>query len=205
MRALRKTIKKYEENLIWALEADLGKSEEEAYYTEISMVYDEINTAIKHLPRWAEISPVKGGGLAQYPGHLASYTEPLGLVLIIVPWNYPCPVAYTHLVEEVLIVPKRAITTEGDKNYVTVKQEDGTGLKQEVTLGFTDGSSYEVVSGLEEGDIVLIESQVNRSADSNTAQSAQNGLIGTMPEGETMSDTVSYTHLDVYKRQPPAC
>lgn len=91
-------------------------------------------------------------------------------------------------VEDVLIVPKRAITTEGDKNYVTVKQEDGTGLKQEVTLGFTDGSSYEVVSGLEEGDIVLIESQINHSADSNTAQSAQNGLIGTMPEGETMPD-----------------
>ena len=53
LRALRKTIKKYEENLIWALEADLGKSEFEAYTTEISMVYDEINTAIKHLPKWA--------------------------------------------------------------------------------------------------------------------------------------------------------
>lgn len=97
LRALRKTIKKYEENLIWALEADLGKSEEEAYYTEISMVYDEINTAIKHLPRWAEISPVKGGGLAQYPGHLASYTEPLGLVLIIVPWNYPVQLVFSPL------------------------------------------------------------------------------------------------------------
>ena len=44
------------------------------------------------------------------------------------------------------------------------------------------------MSGLEEGDIVLIESQINRSADSNTAQSAQNGSIGTMPEGETMPD-----------------
>ena len=97
LRALRKTIKKYEENLIWALEADLGKSEFEAYTTEISMVYDEINTAIKHLPKWAEIRHADGGGLSQYPGRLLSYTEPLGLVLIIVPWNYPVQLVFSPL------------------------------------------------------------------------------------------------------------
>lgn len=97
LRALRKTIKKYEENLIWALEEDLGKSEFEAYATEISMVYDEINTAIKHLPRWSEIRPVEGGGITQYPGRLISYTEPLGLVLIIVPWNYPVQLVFSPL------------------------------------------------------------------------------------------------------------
>ena len=97
LRALRKTIKKYEENLIWALEEDLGKSEFEAYSTEIAMVYDEINTAIKHLPKWAEIRPVDRGGLNQYPGRLMSYTEPLGLVLIIVPWNYPVQLVFSPL------------------------------------------------------------------------------------------------------------
>lgn len=81
-------------------------------------------------------------------------------------------------VDDVLIIPKRAITTRGDKNYVTVKQEDGTSLQQEVTLGFTDGSSYEVTSGLEEGDIVLIESQINRTTDSES----QTGGTGQTPE-----------------------
>lgn len=81
-------------------------------------------------------------------------------------------------VDDVLIIPKRAITTQGDKNYVTVKQEDGTSLQQEVTLGFTDGSSYEVTSGLEEGDIVLIESQINRTTDSES----QTGGTGQTPE-----------------------
>ena len=77
-------------------------------------------------------------------------------------------------VDDVLIIPKRAITTQGDKNYVNVKQEDGTSLQQEVTLGFTDGSSYEVTSGLEEGDIVLIESQINRTADSESQTGSTN-------------------------------
>lgn len=81
-------------------------------------------------------------------------------------------------VDDVLIIPKRAITTRGDKNYVTVKQEDGTSLQQEVTLGFTDGSSYEVTSGLEEGDVVLIESQINRTTDSES----QTGGTGQTPE-----------------------
>ncbi len=98
-------------------------------------------------------------------------------------------------VDDVLIIPKRAITTQGDKNYVNVKQEDGTSLQQEVTLGFTDGSSYEVTSGLEEGDIVLIESQINRTADSESQTGSTNktpeqmggtpptGMEGGMPDG----------------------
>lgn len=98
-------------------------------------------------------------------------------------------------VDDVLIIPKRAITTQGDKNYVNVKQEDGTSLQQEVTLGFTDGSSYEVTSGLEEGDIVLIESQINRTTDSESQTSSAGetpeqmggtpptGMEGGMPDG----------------------
>lgn len=84
-------------------------------------------------------------------------------------------------VDDVLIVPKRAITTEGRQNYVTVKLEDGTTEKREVTLGFTDGSSYEVKSGLAEGETVLIESQINRN--SGNAEITSGGQPGNMPEG----------------------
>lgn len=97
LQNLKKSIKKYEENLIWALRDDLGKSEFEAYTTEISMVYDEINTAIKHLPKWAEIRVEGGGGINQYPGKLLSYAEPLGLVLIMVSWNYPVQLVFSPL------------------------------------------------------------------------------------------------------------
>ena len=41
---------------------------------------------------------LSGGGLTQYPGRLLSYTEPLGLVLIIVSWNYPVQLVFSPLV-----------------------------------------------------------------------------------------------------------
>lgn len=72
-------------------------------------------------------------------------------------------------VDDVLVVPKRAITTEGKKNYVMVKQEDGSSVKQEVTLGFTDGSDYEVKEGLNEGDIILIGSAINNTGGVSSA------------------------------------
>lgn len=63
--------------------------------------------------------------------------------------------------EETLYVLKRAIVTENDKNYVKIKNEDGMVLKKEVTTGFTDGTNIQILSGLKEGDIVLIESKVS--------------------------------------------
>jgi len=86
----------------------------------------------------------------------------------------------TDRVDDVLLLPKRAITTEGRTSYVQRKQADGTVTRQEVTLGFTDGSSYEIKSGLAEGDVVLIESQVN--SDSAIKQREQ---------GESMRDTAA--------------
>lgn len=84
-------------------------------------------------------------------------------------------------VDDVLIVPKRAITTEGRKNYVQLKQADGTVIQQEVTLGFTDGTNYEVISGLAEGDIVLIGSQI--SSTTSTAAKDEAKTADGMPEG----------------------
>lgn len=92
-------------------------------------------------------------------------------------------------VDDVLIIPKRAITTEGKKSYVQVKQADGTSVQQEVTLGFTDGTNYEVQSGLNEGDIVLIESQINRTASSDATETIKGGEMpgGNFSAGERPS------------------
>ncbi len=88
-------------------------------------------------------------------------------------------------VDDVLVVPKRAITTQGGKSYVTVKQEDGSSVQQEVTLGFTDGSSYEVKEGLNEGDIILISSAIGGgSSNTGSAQSGGGMSGGQMPSGD---------------------
>jgi HlyD family secretion protein len=61
----------------------------------------------------------------------------------------------------VLIVSNRAVITESGKQYLLIKQEEGEPLKTEVVTGFSDGVSVEVVSGVEEGDVALIESKVS--------------------------------------------
>lgn len=85
-------------------------------------------------------------------------------------------------VSDVMTVSKRAVINEKGKSYVKVKQDDGSSVKQEVTLGFTDGVSYEVKSGLQEGDIVLIESQVSGGTMMQTNNSNNFGMSN-MPSG----------------------
>lgn len=69
----------------------------------------------------------------------------------------------TEETKDVLYVSRRAITTSGDQSYVKVRNEKGNIETKEVTTGFTDGVNIEIVEGLSEGDIVLIESKVNNA------------------------------------------
>lgn len=70
-------------------------------------------------------------------------------------------------VNDVIKVSKRAITTDKDGlSLVKVKNADGSNSLVEVTTGFTDGVNVEILSGLNEGDIVLIESNFNGRSDS---------------------------------------
>ena len=68
----------------------------------------------------------------------------------------------TKELKNVVYVSNKAIQTEGTKSYVK-KKEGNTIVKKEVVTGFSNGSSVEIQSGLEEGDVVLIESQVSSS------------------------------------------
>lgn len=66
----------------------------------------------------------------------------------------------TKKMDHVLYVSNKAIITEDTLTYVKVKDSEGNIEKREVTTGFSDGSNVEITSGLEEGEIALIESQV---------------------------------------------
>ncbi|MBR6626775.1 MAG: efflux RND transporter periplasmic adaptor subunit [Lachnospiraceae bacterium] len=63
-------------------------------------------------------------------------------------------------VKDVLYVNKRAVITEGDNSYVKVKSPDGNVSKRKITVGFSDGRNVEVLEGLNEGEIVLIENKI---------------------------------------------
>lgn len=97
LKRLRGAIKMYEEELTEALYKDLHKSYEEAFITEISIVLGEIDNFLKNLPRWAAPSK-KSTPLTLFPSRSVVLTEPLGVALIIAPWNYPVQLLLNPLV-----------------------------------------------------------------------------------------------------------
>ena len=54
LHQLSDALHRYESQLAEALWTDLHKSYEEAYLTELSIVYGEIRNHLKHMRRWAK-------------------------------------------------------------------------------------------------------------------------------------------------------
>lgn len=88
LQKLKEAIKANEKAILQALYLDLHKPEYEAYTAEIGILYEEINVAMKHLKSWMKPEKI-GTPLVLQPSQSLIYKEPLGLVLIIGPWNYP--------------------------------------------------------------------------------------------------------------------
>lgn len=94
---LYKTIRRWEEPICEALEADLGRSPGESYMTEIGMVLSEISCAIRHLRKWAK--PVfRRVPFSMFPARGQILKEPYGVVLILASWNYPFQLSLSPLV-----------------------------------------------------------------------------------------------------------
>jgi len=97
LKTLKQAIVEYETAINDALEADLHKSVVETYLTEIAVVKKEIDYAIKHINTW--VKPHKAAiPIEQLPGSGKIYPEPLGIVLIVSPWNYPLQLVIVPLV-----------------------------------------------------------------------------------------------------------
>lgn len=97
LESLKESILKHEEELNAALYTDLHKSKEEVWVTESGMVLGEIANTIKELKDWMEPESVSTN-LVNLPGKSFIYQEPLGVVLIIAPWNYPFQLLFMPLI-----------------------------------------------------------------------------------------------------------
>ena len=86
LKRLKQAILDAQEAIVKAVKADLGRPDFEAYF-EIATI-SEINYALKHLKSWVKPRKVSTG-IEQFPASAQIYPEPLGVVLIIAPWNYP--------------------------------------------------------------------------------------------------------------------
>lgn len=97
LKKLKKIIQKNEEEILQALKKDLGKSNFEAYATEVGIIYDEINLHIKNIRKWAKREK-RSSPIVHYPSKSYVYKEPYGVTLIIGPFNYPFQLVIAPLI-----------------------------------------------------------------------------------------------------------
>ena len=85
---MRKLLEDNSEQLLAALAADLGKPAAEGWVTDIGFTIGEIKLLQKNLRKWTRPEHVSTPIVA-LPGSSHRVAEPLGVVAIISPWNYP--------------------------------------------------------------------------------------------------------------------
>lgn len=142
LKRLKQAIHNHESAIMKALHADLRKPAMEAYASEVGIIYDEISNVLDNLKHWMKPEEVTSPFL-QYPSRSRIYKEPLGLTLLIGPWNYPFQLLAAPLVGAIAggncailkpseLAPYTAAVLEliikeaFDPAYITVIQGEGS-------------------------------------------------------------------------------
>jgi len=96
IKKLQKTVEAHEQAIFDALYADLHKSKEESWATENGFFITELKETLSNLKYWMEAEPVTTN-LLNLPSSSKIIREPLGVALVIGPWNYPFQLLFTPL------------------------------------------------------------------------------------------------------------
>ena len=158
----------FEDNILMALNKDLGKSNFEAYASELSLAYEELDMAMENLDEW--MKPIhEKTNLISMPAKSYSLYEPLGVTLIISPWNYPFILAIDPLIGAMAAgntiilktsrkskhtseLLKTIINTNFDKEYIYVVDNDQVDYDELLSANY-DHIFY--TGGAEVGKIVM--------------------------------------------------
>ncbi|MDR1919671.1 MAG: aldehyde dehydrogenase [Tannerellaceae bacterium] len=97
LRKLQAAIKHYAPKIEEAVYKDFRKSNFEVYMSETAMSLRSVAYAIKKVKSWAKPKAVKGS-ILNFPSKDYIIPEPLGVSLIISPWNYPFLLAIDPLI-----------------------------------------------------------------------------------------------------------
>lgn len=153
LKKLKRSIEKYEQEIYAALHSDLKKSPEESWVTENGLVISELNYAIKSLKLWMAKEMVRTN-LLNAPSSSYVLKEPLGVVLIIGPWNYPFQLLINPLIGAIAAgncvvlkpsefapataaVMKKIIEETFDSKYILYAEGDGAIVVPEMMNNFS--------------------------------------------------------------------
>jgi aldehyde dehydrogenase (NAD+) len=100
LRGIERLVEERESEIAGALADDLGRSAVEAWLGDIASTKAEAAFARKHLTKWMRRRRASLP-LSQLPGRAWVQYDPLGVVLIIGPWNYPVYLSLAPLVAAV--------------------------------------------------------------------------------------------------------
>jgi len=150
LKKLRNILKDNEPYLYDAIDKDFGKSEYETYITELSLIYHEINLAIKKVRKWSRPKYV-WTNLANFPGKSRVIPEPFGNTLVIGAWNYPYQLS---------LIP--AISSLAAGNTVILKpselsQHTSAAMAKLINENFNPGLLYVKEGGVQETTELLNE------------------------------------------------
>jgi len=139
---LERMIAMLEENedaFLEALAHDLGKPRPEGFITDIAFVISEIELMLKNMKKWNKPERVPTP-LVSMPAKSVRIPEPLGVVLVIAPWNYPV---------QLLLVPAAGALAAG--NAVVMKPSEVSSATSEVLTRlvprYLDNDAVAIVEG----------------------------------------------------------
>ncbi len=75
---------------------------------------------------------------------------------------------YIEEKKDLLIIPESALKYQDGASYVRIKNEDGKIEDKKIKIGDSDDENVEVLSGLNEGDIIYIEKEITQNEDNQS-------------------------------------
>lgn len=145
LEKLRRLLVDKESMLLAALAADLGKPRAEAWVTEIGFTLADIDHTLAHLHSWMQPERV-ATPVAFQPGSSRIEYQPLGVVAIISPWNYPV---------QLLLAPAVAAIAAG--NAVVLKPSELTPT--------VDAAMADLVAALDEPTVAIVHGGVSQTTE----------------------------------------